>query len=909
MSGFNKRGGKKQILEYFCLLFFPLIIVLLLSLSIINILDINNGKELLKLREQQGGEILKLNIENNFSTISQDFKVIMNSNELNNYINLPDDNNLYEVNQLFKRFETNKKVYDQIRILSPNGMEKARANYNFSDIKIVDKNNLQDKSSSNYFKDMANLNKNQIYISQFDLNTEKGIIENPIKPIIRFGIPLFNNNGQKSGFLVFNYLGEDVLNQIDKYEKLNKNYKIELVNKQGYWIKNENREKEWAFMYPDKNQISFKNEKEKIWDIISGEHSSFAEDSNMYYFTSITLLPDNDSDFVNIIGYNNLYLLISCPLDDLGFFANIKNSGLLDIGIISAILIMMISLFAASILNNRKEAKDKMEMASTIMENAKEAILLTDSETRVIYVNKSFLNITGYTMKEVLGKKTSYFKSGKHSSEFYKTMWESISKHGRWQGEIWDKRKDGRLYPKNISIIKISRENDQVEYLGIFEDLTYIKEQEEKIKNLLDYDEFTMLPTLHLIKQLISNRINSINKAKEKISVISLDINNYDELKDSLGYKKMDSLILETVAVIKENCNENIVLSRTGKNEFLIFMVSSENKDAAEFIDNIIRELQKPININEDFIYLYLSIGVSIYPDDAENIEELIKNADLAKHYLYTGHSVRYHFFDKNLIDKYLYNNKIESKLRGAIERNEIYLNYQPQIDLEKQTIIGAESLIRWYNKELGNVPPDKFIPIAEKTGLILNIGEWVLDESLKQCSNWKESNMDLTVAVNFSPVQFKKMSVSQLIEKKLNKYSLDGSFLEIEITEGLLMDDNQEVREELEKIEALGVKIAIDDFGTGYSSLSYLRKFKFDKIKIDREFVKDFPEKEDGTLAQIIINLSHSLKMKVIAEGVETKAQFEFMKDNNCDEIQGYYYSPPVSAEELEELVKIKPW
>ncbi|MDV3426175.1 MAG: EAL domain-containing protein, partial [Bacillota bacterium] len=841
-------------------------------------------------------------------SVTQDFKVIMNSNEVNNYINMPDHNNLYEVNQLFKRFEINKKVYDQIRILSPNGMEEARVNYNFNSIKIADRSNIQNNSSSNYFKDMAILKKNEIYISQFDLYAENGIIENPIKPVIRFGIPLFNNNGQKSGFLVFNYLGEDVLNQIDKYEKLNKNYKIELVNKQGYWIKSENKDKEWTFMYPDKKQISLKNEKAKIWDIINEKHSSFAEDSNMYYITSITLLPDNDSVFKKGIGDTSLYLLIFRSLNDLEFLENINNSGLLGIGIISAILMMLISLFAASILNNRKEAKDKMKMASTIMENAKEAILLTDSETRVIYVNKSFLNITGYEKKEVLGKKTSYFKSGKHPCEFYKAMWESINKHGTWQGEIWDKRKDGRLYPKNMSIIKISRENDQVEYLGIFEDLSQIKEQEDKIKILLDYDELTMLPTLHLIKQLISDRINSIDKEKEKISVISLTINNYDELKDSLGYKKIDSLILETVAVIKENCKESIVLSRTGKNDFLIFMVSSENKDAEEFIAQIIKELQKPIKIAEDFIYLYLSIGASIYPDDAENIEELIKYADLAKHYVYTGNSVKYHFFNKNLIDKYLYNNKIESKLRGAVERSEIYLNYQPQIDLKKQTVTGAESLIRWHDKELGNIPPDKFIPIAEKTGLILNIGEWVLDESLKQCRCWKDKNIKLTVAVNFSPVQFKKTDVYQLIEKKLNKYSLDGNFLEIEITEGLLMDDNQELREELKKIESLGVKIAIDDFGTGYSSLSYLRKFKFDKIKIDREFVKDFPEKEDGTLAQIIINLSHSLKMKVIAEGVETRKQFEFMKDNNCDEIQGYYYSPPVSAEKLEELIKIRP-
>lgn len=903
------RKGEKQILRYFSLLFLPLIIVLIISLSIVNIFDIKNGKEILKLQEQQIGEILKLNFENNFRLVDQDLKVIINSNELSNYINLPDGKNLYEINQLFKRFETNKKVYDQIRILSLNGMEEARVNYNNGNIKIVDKKDLQNRADSNYFKDIYLINKNEVYVSVFGLNTENGMIEQPVKPIIRFGIPLYNNKGYKFGFLVFNYLGQDILNQIDKYEKLEKDFHIELLNEQGYWIKSKNKENEWAFLYPDKQKISFQNQNPRIWDKISKIQSGYAKISSVYYYSSkISLLPDDDSVFKNVTGNNELYILISNSLNDLKFFSNINSSGLLNVGIISAMLIMLISFFTAVILKNRKESKDKVKMASAILENAKEAILLTDSDTRIIYVNKSFLNITGYTLNDVLGRKTSYFKSGKHSMEFYKSMWESINIHGQWQGEIWDKRKDGRLYPKNIKIMKLNNESGLVQYLGIFEDLTYIKEQEEKIKFLIDYDELTMLPTMRLFKRLISDKAGRVNGLREKASIISVAINNYDELKDNLGYKKMDSLVLETVALIKERSSDNTILSRTGKNEFHLFMVTSGKNDAAVFIKEIIKKLQKPVKIDEDLIYFYLSIGASIYPDDADNIDELIKNANLAKNYIYTDHSIKYHFYDKKLIDKYLYNNKIESKLRGALERKEVYLNYQPQVDLHKKVIVGVESLVRWYNKELGNVPPAEFIPIAEKTGLILNIGEWVLDESLKQCIKWKEKNVNLTVAVNFSPVQFKKLKISRLIREKLDKYSLDGKYLEVEITEGLLMDDNQEIREELEKIEALGVKIAIDDFGTGYSSLCYLRKFKFHKIKIDREFVKDFPEKEDGTLAQIIINLSHSLNMKVIAEGVETKDQINFIMDNGCDEIQGYYYSPPVSAEKIEELIRLGP-
>ena len=389
--------------------------------------------------------------------------------------------------------------------------------------------------------------------------------------------------------------------------------------------------------------------------------------------------------------------------------------------------------------------------------------------------------------------------------------------------------------------------------------------------------------------------------------MVSLTITNYDIVKNELGLKKADSVIITTLKRIKNHMEDNFIIGSSGKNEFMILLECDKNYNIIlEFVKNVLNELKNPFVIEDQEIYVQLAMGVASYDDYTDTVKLLIENANIAKVYAAEEAESNVQFYKTDLKDKYLETIKMKYLLRGALESREIYLIYQPQVDLASGQIVGTEALIRWKSPELGNISPVTFIPIAEKTGLILQLGEWVLGEALRQNKRWREQNLKpILMSVNISPVQFKRVDIFKIIQDTLKKYDLSGESLEIEVTEGLLLENDPNLMDQLNNINNIGVRLAMDDFGTGYSSLSYLRKFKFDKIKIDREFVKDYPENDDGTIAKTIINLSKSLDIKVIAEGAETEEQIDFLRENKCDQIQGYYYSPPVSAEEFEKLLR----
>ncbi len=488
-------------------------------------------------------------------------------------------------------------------------------------------------------------------------------------------------------------------------------------------------------------------------------------------------------------------------------------------------------------------------------------------------------------------------------------MWQDIKIYGNWQGEIWDKKKNGVFYPKWLKIIVIKGDNDKdIQYVGIFEDLTVLKERETSINILKNYDQLTSLPNLLLTKQLIREKINGNFDIRDyKYSLISLTITNYDIVKAGLGLKKADGLIITTLKIIKYHMEDNFIIGSPGKNEFMIFLESNGTDNITlEFVNNVLNEFKNPFVIDDLEIYVKLAMGVASFDDYSNTVELIIENADIAKAYAAEQIESNVQFYKKDLKDKYLENIKIKRLLRGALKKGEIYLTYQPQVDLDSEQIVGTEALIRWKSPELGNISPVRFIPIAEETGLILSIGEWVLDEALRQNKKWREQKLKpILMSVNISPVQFKKVDIFKIIREKLKKYDLLGDSLEIEITEGLLLGNDPALMAQLNNINNMGVRLAMDDFGTGYSSLSYLRKFKFDKIKIDREFVKDYPKSDDGTIAKTIINLSKNLEIKVIAEGAETQEQIDFLRKNKCDQIQGFYYSQPVLPGELERLLR----
>ena len=911
----SKNWYKKiKILKCFAAIFLPLLIILISALFAVNNLQIQKDKQILMEQEKTIGKINKLNIQTILSSVTADLKVVKDSSILNAYVNNPTMQNLTELNKMFIRFSKTKTIYDQLRFINIKGMEIARVNYNDGNVYIASENQLQNKKDREYFSGTLNLKSKEIYISQFDLKVENGKIEDPIKPTIRFGVPILSSNGEKIGVLIFNYLGQNVLDKINENVKQNSNFNIELLNSEGDFLRSTNKKNNWNFMYPNKKHISFRSENKDMWDIIDRNESGHLENKkNIYYYDTIYPLSyireKKDTNFTRSMGYSYWKTIISYPSDEFSFIKSLRMNGFLEIGYIFFVIILLCSIIITYIIFKRQEALKRVKQAGNIFDNSKEAILITDAQTHITYVNKAFLHITGYEEDEVLSLKTSSFKSGKHDRAFYNIMWESIEIYGNWQGEIWDKKKSGIPYVKWLNILKIKGDSDKdIQYVGIFEDLTLLKEKEESINILKNYDRITLLPNLSLMKELIRKKmIENSNSVDHKYSLVSLTITNYDIVKDSLGLKKADYLITSTLKRIKKHMEDNFIIGSSGKNEFMILLECNKNDNTIlEFVNKVLNEFKKSFMIEDVEIYNQLAMGVASYDDYLDTVELIIENANIAKAYAAEEDESNVQFYNTDLKDKYLENIKMEHLLRGALERGELYLTYQPQVDLKSDQIVAAEALIRWKSPELGNISPVRFIPIAEKTGLILPIGEWVLDEALRQNKNWSEDKLKpILMSVNISPVQFKKVDIFKMIQDKLKKYEVLGESLEIEVTEGLLLGNDPDLMAQLNSINNIGVRLAMDDFGTGYSSLSYLRKFKFDKIKIDREFIKDYPEDDDGTIAKTIINLSKSLEIKVIAEGAETEEQIDFLRRNKCDQIQGYYYSPPVLPEEFEKLLR----
>ncbi|MBU3127820.1 EAL domain-containing protein [Clostridium tagluense] len=891
---------KIKILKYFAAIFLPLLIILLSALAAVNNLQIQKDKQIFMEREKTVGKINKLNIQTTFNSVTADLKVIKDAAILNDYVNNSTTQTISELNKMFMRFSKTKTIYDQLRLINVEGMEIARVDYNGGNIYIASPKQLQNKKQRDYFKATMNLKPKEIYISQFDLNLRN---EETNKPTIHFGVPIFKGNGEKFGVLIFNYLGKNVLDEINENVKQNREFNVELLNSEGYFLRNR-----------DEKHISFKSENKDMWDIISHNENGYLENKkNIYYYDTIYPLSyireKRDVNFTHSTGYTYWKTIISYPKDEFSFIKKLVDNGFLDIGYIFFIIILVSSAVITHIIFKRQEALERLKAAGNIFDNSKEAILITDAETRITYVNKAFLHITGYSEDKVLGIKTSYFKSGKHNKEFYKNMWQSIITYGNWQGEIWDRKKNGEFYPKLLNILAIKGDNDKdTQYVGIFEDLTLLKEKEEKINILKNYDGLTSLPNLSLMKELMHKKISENSNMEDcKYYLVSLTVTNYDIVKNGLGLKKADSLIVTTLKRIKNHMEDNFIIGSSGKNEFMILLECIKNDNIIlEFATNVLNEFKNPFLIEDEEIIVQLAMGVTSYEEDSDTVELLIENANIAKMYAAEEAESNVKFYKHELKEEYLESIKIKQLLRGALERGELYLTYQPQVDLESGQIVGTEALIRWKSPELGNISPVRFIPLAEKTGLILPFGEWVLDEALRQTKRWRDQKLKpILMSVNISPVQFKKVDVFKIIKEKLKKYDLSGESLEIEVTEGLLLDDDPNLMTQLENINNIGVRLAMDDFGTGYSSLSYLRKFKFHKIKIDREFVKDYPENDDGTIAKTIINLSKNLEITVIAEGAETEEQIDFLRKNKCDQIQGYYYSPPVLPGEFEKLLK----
>ncbi len=560
-------------------------------------------------------------------------------------------------------------------------------------------------------------------------------------------------------------------------------------------------------------------------------------------------------------------------------------------------------------ISERKQTEEKLKQAAKVLENSAEAICITDPDAHIIVVNRAFTQITGYNEEEVLGKSTNLLKSGKHDATFYKNMWTSIQMSGRWEGEIWNRRKNGEIYPEwlNISVIRDENTKEITNYLAIFSDITRAKQNEQRLAYLAHYDDLTGLPNRTLFYERVERALFLAKEQQYKVAVLFLDLDHFKYVNDTWGHAIGDLLLKDAAKRIVQCVRKNDTVARLGGDEFTAVLDNVGHSEIAATVAQCILDSMRPafcLSGHETFISS--SIGISIYPTDGEDVETLLKHADIAMYRAKESGKDNYQFFTPQMNVEAHQRLLLEVKLRHALERNELRLYYQPQVHLASSYIIGAEVLVRWQHPEMGLLQPNQFIPLAEETGLIVSIGEWVLRAACEQHKIWRDNGYPhLRLAVNLSSRQFREADLAQRIIQIIDETEMDANLLELEITESVLMTDAEKAIETLNILKQLGVQLAIDDFGTGYSSLNYLKRFPIDKLKIDKSFICDIPKNtDDMTITKAIVALARSLHLKVIAEGVETKAQLAFLKSLRCDEVQGYFLGHPIPVNEFVELL-----
>ncbi len=559
-------------------------------------------------------------------------------------------------------------------------------------------------------------------------------------------------------------------------------------------------------------------------------------------------------------------------------------------------------------ITDEKKAHDAMQLANTIYQLSNEAIVLTDDNNLILKINPAFTRLTGYEEQDVIGKNPGIFQSGRHSDVFYREMWHDLLKNDQWQGEIRDRHKDGSVYAAWVTINLIRHVDGYINYhVARFSDITEKNQKDDLLVKQANYDQLTQLPNRNLFKERLEQEIKRSQRSGLPLSVLFLDLDHFKDINDTYGHDKGDELLIEVADRINGCVRKTDTVARLGGDEFTVILPEIVDEvrisDIAQKINQV---LNKPFRFSQDEIDYHISssIGVVIYPRDGEDIKSIMKHADQA---MYAAKEERncYSYFTPGMQQATNQRMVLISDLRQALVRNELEVYYQPILDLSHKRIIKAEALLRWRHTQYGTINPATFIPLAEESGLIVEIGNWVMAQIIHLIEIWRKRFGEIIqISVNMSPIQFKQKTELALSGKIL-EMRLPGNSINMEITEGLLLKASAIVKDRLLEFQDSGVEVSIDDFATGFSSLSYLKKFNINYLKIDRSFVNNLNEDApDLALVEAIIVMAHKLNIKTIAEGVETKEQEDLLTEIGCDYVQGYFYSPPVPVDQFEQLL-----
>ncbi|VXB96855.1 Sensor protein [Luteimonas sp. 9C] len=559
-----------------------------------------------------------------------------------------------------------------------------------------------------------------------------------------------------------------------------------------------------------------------------------------------------------------------------------------------------------------REAERERQIAATILRSMAEAVAVLDAEFRFVSVNPAFLRMTGYAETEILGRNASLLDSDQHDSALARRMRTQAGQQGHWSGELWQRRKDGEELLAALELRTVrDADDDSVLHVCVYNDITQQKRTEQELRYLANFDTLTGLPNRSLLSERLSRAIVRAHREDTRLAVLFLDLDRFKDVNDSLGHAAGDRILRAAATRLQQTVGAQHTVARLGGDEFTVLLESLERPDDAEHMAReIINAFEAPLLIDDRReVSISPSIGISLYPDHAQVPTELLKQADTAMYQAKAAGRRTFMRYNDNMDLAVRQRATISGALRKVLDRGELRLVFQPRLSLSPPRITGVEALLRWSSPEHGDIPPAEFVPIAEESGLILEIGEWVLREACLVLQRWRQHGLDdLNVSVNVSVLQLLRGDFVAVVERVLDDVGIPPHLLELELTESVLMANAEQTAARLQAFRALGVSLAIDDFGTGYSSLAYLKRLPITTIKIDKAFVDGLPhDAEDAAITPTIVAMAHSLGLRVVAEGVETEAQMRFLSDRGCDEIQGFWLSPPLDA--LQCLAFMRNW
>jgi diguanylate cyclase (GGDEF)-like protein/PAS domain S-box-containing protein len=570
------------------------------------------------------------------------------------------------------------------------------------------------------------------------------------------------------------------------------------------------------------------------------------------------------------------------------------------------------SIWVYADVTERRQAEEKLRLAATVLEHIADGVMVIDMHGRIVAVNPAYTQITGYTESEALGRESgltraSLASSAGHAPEFYDALWRDLAETGFWRGEIWSTRKNGEVYLEWLTVSAVRDDCDTVShYVCVFSDITKLKESQEKLDHLAHHDPLTGLPNRLLFHDRLQHAMARAARGDEQLAVIFIDLDRFKNVNDTLGHHIGDELLKQVAATLSGCLRDGDTLARLGGDEFIVLLEDVDGERGARMVaEKLMRLFEQPVLVSDYELFVTGSVGISLFPQDAGDLNVLIRNADVAMYQAKARGRNGYAFYAPSMDGEGVERLRLEALLRRAIEKNEIWLAYQPQVEIDSGRLIGVEALVRWNSPELGQLGPDRFIPLAEDIGFINQLGGWVLEQACRQMRRWDQAGLVVPkIAVNLSARQFDRGGLAASVERVLRETGLPAQRLQLEVTESVIMNTG-DAMQYINELHAIGVELAIDDFGTGYSSLAYLKQLPVQTLKIDRSFIRDIStdatnKENEEAIAIAIIQLGKSMNLAVIAEGVETVEQAAFLLRHGCRRAQGYLYARPLPPEQL---------